>query len=140
MWLKQCHVIVAEVTQPSLGVGYELGRGVEMKKKILCMYRPQPDKSMMQTTTGSTHLPRSPASSCRSSVISRSAAASSHVGSSLRAGGRSLRKESTGRRTFLAPMSQSTKASASSQYLEMVPCRVANAPTNGSTVYKNGAV
>ncbi|XP_076033617.1 5-hydroxymethyl-dUMP N-hydrolase-like isoform X1 [Oratosquilla oratoria] len=46
MWLKQCHVIVAEVTQPSLGVGYELGRGVEMKKKILCMYRPQPDKSV----------------------------------------------------------------------------------------------
>ena len=37
--------IVAEVTQPSLGVGYEIGRGVEMGKKILCLFRPQSDKS-----------------------------------------------------------------------------------------------
>ena len=37
--------IVAEVTQPSLGVGYEIGRAVAMGKKILCLYRPQPDKS-----------------------------------------------------------------------------------------------
>ena len=36
--------IVAEVTQPSLGVGYELGQGTAMGKKILCLYRPQPDK------------------------------------------------------------------------------------------------
>ncbi|XP_076033512.1 putative 2'-deoxynucleoside 5'-phosphate N-hydrolase 1 isoform X2 [Oratosquilla oratoria] len=45
-------VIVAEVTQPSLGVGYELGRGVEMKKKILCMYRPQPDKKLSAMIAG----------------------------------------------------------------------------------------
>ena len=36
--------IVAEVTQPSLGVGYEIGRAVAMGKRILCLYRPQPDK------------------------------------------------------------------------------------------------
>lgn len=35
-----CSVIVAEVTQPSLGVGYELGRAVAMKKQILCLFRP----------------------------------------------------------------------------------------------------
>ena len=39
--------IVAEVTQPSLGVGYELGRAVAMGKRILCIYRPQPDKSKL---------------------------------------------------------------------------------------------
>ncbi|KAG2467456.1 2'-deoxynucleoside 5'-phosphate N-hydrolase 1 isoform X2 [Polypterus senegalus] len=33
-------VIVAEVTQPSLGVGYELGRAVAMNKRILCLFRP----------------------------------------------------------------------------------------------------
>ncbi len=38
-------VLVAEVTQVSLGVGYEIGRAVAMGKKILCLYRPQPDKS-----------------------------------------------------------------------------------------------
>lgn len=35
-----CSVVVAEVTQPSLGVGYELGRAVDMKKKVFCLFRP----------------------------------------------------------------------------------------------------
>lgn len=39
-------VLVAEVTQVSLGVGYEIGRAVAMNKDILCLYRPQADKSM----------------------------------------------------------------------------------------------
>ncbi|XP_068135740.1 5-hydroxymethyl-dUMP N-hydrolase [Hyperolius riggenbachi] len=39
-WLQQSDVVVAEVTQPSLGVGYELGQAVAMKKKILCLFRP----------------------------------------------------------------------------------------------------
>lgn len=33
-------VIIAEVTQPSLGVGYELGRAVQFQKKTLCLFRP----------------------------------------------------------------------------------------------------
>ena len=40
--------MVAEVTQPSLGVGYEIGRAVAMGKKVLCLYRPSPDKSKLQ--------------------------------------------------------------------------------------------
>ncbi|GCC19485.1 hypothetical protein chiPu_0018397, partial [Chiloscyllium punctatum] len=38
-WLQEADVIVAEVTQPSLGVGYEIGRAVAMNKKILCLFR-----------------------------------------------------------------------------------------------------
>ncbi|XP_075719650.1 5-hydroxymethyl-dUMP N-hydrolase [Rhinoderma darwinii] len=38
-WLQQADVVVAEVTQPSLGVGYELGRALAMNKKILCLFR-----------------------------------------------------------------------------------------------------
>lgn len=34
-------VVVAEVTQPSLGVGYELGRAIALNKRILCLFRPQ---------------------------------------------------------------------------------------------------
>uniref|UniRef100_A0A8C6WCX2 2'-deoxynucleoside 5'-phosphate N-hydrolase 1 n=1 Tax=Nannospalax galili TaxID=1026970 RepID=A0A8C6WCX2_NANGA len=34
-------LVVAEVTQPSLGVGYELGRAVALNKQILCLFRPQ---------------------------------------------------------------------------------------------------
>ncbi|EHH18354.1 hypothetical protein EGK_14930 [Macaca mulatta] len=40
-WLQQADVVVAEVTQPSLGVGYELGRAVAFNKRILCLFRPQ---------------------------------------------------------------------------------------------------
>ncbi|KAM4694903.1 5-hydroxymethyl-dUMP N-hydrolase [Discoglossus pictus] len=39
-WLQEADAVVAEVTQPSLGVGYELGRAVVMGKKILCLFRP----------------------------------------------------------------------------------------------------
>ncbi|CAD7677855.1 unnamed protein product [Nyctereutes procyonoides] len=40
-WLQQADVVVAEVTQPSLGVGYELGQAVALNKRILCLFRPQ---------------------------------------------------------------------------------------------------
>lgn len=42
-WLNEADVIVAEVTTPSLGVGYEIGK-MEGKKSILCIYREQDDK------------------------------------------------------------------------------------------------
>ncbi|VDI18220.1 Hypothetical predicted protein, partial [Mytilus galloprovincialis] len=32
--------VEADVTQPSLGVGYEIGRAVDLKKTILCLFRP----------------------------------------------------------------------------------------------------
>ena len=49
-------VIVAEVTQPSTGVGYELGRAVAMNKRILCLYRPQENKRKLQKNTYTTQL------------------------------------------------------------------------------------
>ncbi|XP_077861797.1 putative 2'-deoxynucleoside 5'-phosphate N-hydrolase 1 [Saccoglossus kowalevskii] len=39
-WLNISDVVVAEVTQPSHGVGYEIGRAVAMRKRVLCLYRP----------------------------------------------------------------------------------------------------
>jgi len=42
--LEKSDVVVAEVTQPSLGVGYEIGRAVAMGRPILCLYRPQEGK------------------------------------------------------------------------------------------------
>ncbi|XP_064077615.1 LOW QUALITY PROTEIN: 5-hydroxymethyl-dUMP N-hydrolase-like [Macrobrachium nipponense] len=50
--LTESQAIVAEVTQPSLGVGYEIGRGVAMQKKILCLYRPQPNKRLSAMIRG----------------------------------------------------------------------------------------
>ncbi|XP_020501814.1 5-hydroxymethyl-dUMP N-hydrolase [Labrus bergylta] len=51
-WLRQCDVVVAEVTQPSLGVGYELGRAVDMKKKIFCLFRPSSGRSLSAMIRG----------------------------------------------------------------------------------------
>jgi len=37
-WIIESDVLVAEVTIPSLGVGYEIGRAMEMGKPILCLF------------------------------------------------------------------------------------------------------
>ncbi len=52
-WLKSADVIIAEVTTPSLGVGYELGRAVDMGKPILCLYRKIDDKRLSGMISGS---------------------------------------------------------------------------------------
>lgn len=38
-WLRSCDCLVAEVTRPSLGVGYEIGKATEWKKPVLCLHR-----------------------------------------------------------------------------------------------------
>ena len=50
--LRECHVVVAEVTVASLGVGYEIGRAVAMGKNVLCLYRPQEDKMLSAMIRG----------------------------------------------------------------------------------------
>lgn len=51
-WVLQSDAIVSEVTTPSLGVGYEIGRGVENKKRILCLYRVEEGKRLSAMITG----------------------------------------------------------------------------------------
>ena len=38
-WLASCDLVVAEVTTPSLGVGYELGWATALAKPVLCLHR-----------------------------------------------------------------------------------------------------
>lgn len=38
-WVHECDVMIAEVTTPSLGVGYEYGLAVQLGKPVLCVYR-----------------------------------------------------------------------------------------------------
>ncbi|MCP4123192.1 MAG: nucleoside 2-deoxyribosyltransferase [Bacteroidetes bacterium] len=52
-WVLESDVIVAEVTTPSLGVGYEIGRALENGKRILCMYRPRDGKRLSAMIAGS---------------------------------------------------------------------------------------
>jgi 2'-deoxynucleoside 5'-phosphate N-hydrolase len=51
-WVRDADIIIAEVSNPSLGVGYELGRAVELGKKILCLFRPD-DKPLSAMISGS---------------------------------------------------------------------------------------
>lgn len=51
-WLKSSDVVVAEVTQVSMGVGYEIGRAVEMGKKVLCLFRPNSGKNLSAMISG----------------------------------------------------------------------------------------
>ena len=39
-WLKQSTCVVAEVSTPSLGVGYEIAKALEWEKPVLCLFRP----------------------------------------------------------------------------------------------------
>jgi 2'-deoxynucleoside 5'-phosphate N-hydrolase len=53
VWLKACDFLVAEVSVPSLGVGYELGQAVALKKPVLCFYRTESDRSLSAMIAGS---------------------------------------------------------------------------------------
>lgn len=51
-WLKESDYIVAEVTTPSLGVGFEISKADQWNKKIICLYRPQPGKKLSAMISG----------------------------------------------------------------------------------------
>jgi hypothetical protein len=51
-WLRKADVLVAEVTTPSLGVGYEIGRAVEWGKRIVCLHRPSHDRKLSGMIAG----------------------------------------------------------------------------------------
>lgn len=51
-WLTEADVLVAEVSTPSLGVGYEIGRSVENGKKILCLFKENEHKRLSAMVAG----------------------------------------------------------------------------------------
>jgi len=55
-WLLDSDVIVAEVSTPSLGVGYEIGTAVRAGKKVLCLYRPTEGKKLSVMIMGSSDV------------------------------------------------------------------------------------
>ena len=55
-WLIESDIIIAEVTNPSLGVGYEIGRAIELNKKIICLHRTKTGKRLSAMIGGSENL------------------------------------------------------------------------------------
>jgi 2'-deoxynucleoside 5'-phosphate N-hydrolase len=38
-WITECDMLLAEVSTPSHGVGYEIGFALSLGKRVLCLYR-----------------------------------------------------------------------------------------------------
>ena len=49
-WIKDCDTLIAEVSVPSHGVGYEIGFALNIGKPVLCLY--QKDKRVSKMITG----------------------------------------------------------------------------------------
>lgn len=52
-WIGQADAVIAEVTNPSLGVGYEIAAAEKMGKPILCLYRPGEGRKLSAMIDGS---------------------------------------------------------------------------------------
>ena len=51
-WVHESDVVVAEVTTPSLGVGYEIGRATQWQKPVLCLFRTGTPRSLSAMISG----------------------------------------------------------------------------------------
>lgn len=51
-WLEKADVVCAEVTQPSLGVGYELAMASVLKKKVICLFDTTSDSRLSAMING----------------------------------------------------------------------------------------
>lgn len=55
-WLLSANILVAEVTQPSTGVGYEIARAEQGGKKILCLFRENKTSRLSGMLNGNKNL------------------------------------------------------------------------------------
>ena len=52
-WIVDSDFLVAEVTVPSLGVGYEIGRAIEIGKPALCLFKQGSEHTISAMIAGS---------------------------------------------------------------------------------------
>ena len=55
-WIRQCDALVAEVSTPSHGVGYEIAFALGLGKRVLCLYREGQPVSKMISGNSSPNL------------------------------------------------------------------------------------
>jgi len=55
-WLKTADLVVAEVSTPSLGVGFEIASALALKIPVLCLYRLQEGKRLSAMISGCPEL------------------------------------------------------------------------------------
>ncbi|MFO8036100.1 MAG: nucleoside 2-deoxyribosyltransferase [Anaerolineales bacterium] len=52
-WIEESDLLVAEVSTPSHGVGYEIGYALSLRKPVLCLYHA--DKDISKMISGNPH-------------------------------------------------------------------------------------
>ena len=55
-WLHEADLLVAEVTQPSLGVGYEIASALAENKPVYCLYNRNSSHHLSAMIAGSTQI------------------------------------------------------------------------------------
>ena len=56
-WIREADVIVADISSPSLGVGYEIRDAEILEKTILCLYKLQEGRRLSAMIAGNENLP-----------------------------------------------------------------------------------
>jgi len=51
-WIVESDLVVAEVTVPSLGVGYEIGRALHLGKPVMCLFHAGSEKPLSAMIAG----------------------------------------------------------------------------------------
>ncbi len=52
-WIRESDMVVAEVTTPSLGVGYEIAMAIQLKKRIFCFFNKKRRNRLSAMISGS---------------------------------------------------------------------------------------
>jgi nucleoside 2-deoxyribosyltransferase len=55
-WLTSSDIIVAEVTTPSLGVGFEIAKALDLGKQVICLFRPGNGRRLSAMIAGNTDV------------------------------------------------------------------------------------
>ncbi|HSU27556.1 MAG TPA: nucleoside 2-deoxyribosyltransferase [Chitinophagaceae bacterium] len=55
-WLRESDILVAEVTTPSLGVGYEIATAEKLNKPVICLFRQSSGKKLSAMIAGNTSI------------------------------------------------------------------------------------
>ncbi len=51
-WLEKADLVIAEVSVPSLGIGYEIGHAEALQKKIICFYEMNENNAALSAMIG----------------------------------------------------------------------------------------
>ena len=55
-WINESDAVIAEVTQPSLGVGYEIAKAEDLKKPLLALFHKDSGRRLSPMITGNPHV------------------------------------------------------------------------------------